>query len=220
MNKYIIFALLSLSANFLSAQEKAVQDISNPPIVVEMLFGNKGYMGQMTINKSFSSAPRFGFFSATNMSANWGESISEDMMNQIHLTYQFTKGFKVLVGSHYTPITGLRPNTAIMYTYTSKNFLISVMPRIDLSKNSNVEGFTLIEYKPHINANWNFYTRVQGLYCIATKNGNHSRSYLMLRAGLGYKEFLFGLGANFDAYGPEKATKSNYGIFISTNIFN
>ena len=220
MNKYVLFALSLVLANPLSAQEQPAQAIGNPPIVVEVLFGNEGYMGQMTINKSFRSAPHFGFFSVTNMSANWGESSTEDMMNQIHLTYQFANGFNVLAGSHYTPITGLRPNTAIMYTYAAKSLLISVMPRIDLSANSNVEGFALVAYKPRINENWNFYTRAQGLYCLAAKSGDHARSYLMLRAGFGYQEFLFGLGANFDAYGPAKATKNNYGIFISADIFN
>lgn len=220
MNKYIFLSTALLLSNSLLAQEQPNQEIKNPPIIVETLFGNEGYAAQMTINKSFSSFPRLGIFSVTNMSSKWDENNSKDMMNQIHLTYQFAKGFKLLAGSHYTPNSGLRPNAAIMYSYATKTFLVSVMPRIDLSRNANWEGFAMVEYKPQLSENWNLYTRAQGLYCATINRGDHARSYLMLRAGVSYKDFRFGLGANWDAYGPAKSSKENYGVFLATNVFN
>lgn len=220
MNKLILVSSLILFANLANAQEQPVKEVKNPPVVVETLFGNEGYAGQMTINKAFRTVPKLGFFSVTNMSSKWDEKNSKDMMNQIHLTYQFAKGFKVLAGTHYTPNSGLRPNAAIMYSYSSKEFLLTIMPRIDLSNDANWEGFALVEYKPQFNENWSLYTRAQGLYCATINNGDHARSYLMLRAGVSYKDFRFGLGANWDAYGPTKATKANYGLFLATNVFN
>jgi len=220
MNKFLIISSIVLCTNLVKAQQQTVQEVKNPPVVVETLFGNEGYAGQMTVNKSFRSIPQLGIFSVTNMSSKWNEKDSKDMMNQIHLTYQLAKGFKVLAGTHYTPNSGLRPNAAVMYSYSSKEFLLTVMPRIDLSNNANWEGFALVEYKPQFNENWSLYTRAQGLYCATINNGDHARSYLMLRAGVSYKEFRFGLGANWDAYGPAKTTKENYGIFLAANVFD
>lgn len=220
MNRIFLINALLLFPAKIFAQENAVQEVKNPPIVLEILPGTNGYAAQMTVNKSFRNFHKFGIFSVTNFSSKWRETYSKDMMNQIHLTYQFAKGFKMLAGTHYTPHSGLRPNTAVLYTYSSKTILFSMMPRIDLSKHSNWEGFALFEYKPQINQQWDIYTRAQGLYCAGMKNGDHARSYLMLRAGLSYKDFRFGLGANWDAYGPNKTSKENYGIFIASNVFN
>ena len=43
--------------------------------------------------------------------------------------------------------------------------------------------------------------------------GFHNRSFLYLRAGLKKGPLGFGLGANFDAYGPGKTARENYGVF-------
>ena len=220
MNKFFLSHLLLLLCLKIAAQENLIQKPLNPPIVVEILPGTGGYAAQMTINKSFGGTSKFGFFSVTNLSSKWGETYAKDIMNQMHITYQFAPGFKVLGGTHYTPSSGLRPNAAVLYTYISKTVLVSVMPRIDLSRNSDWECFAMMEYKPQLSPNWNIYSRVQGLYCATLKAGTHDRSYLMLRAGLSYKDFRFGLGANWDAYGPDRVSKENYGIFLAVNVFN
>lgn len=221
MKKLSLVFLISVTLPIFSfAQNKDEIKVENPPVIVESLFGNAGYAAQMTVNKSFSSFPKFGIFSVTDMSSKWGEKNPKDLMNQIHLTYQFGKGFQLLTGTHFTPVSGLRPNAAIMYTYVSKSWLISIMPRIDLSKNATWEGFAMLEYTPQLSENWKLYTRAQGVYCAVLDNGDHARSYLKLRAGVVYKEFRFGLGANFDTYGPERVSKENYGIFLAIRLFN
>ncbi|MDP9962239.1 hypothetical protein [Chryseobacterium lathyri] len=220
MKSPLLIACVLLLSNYLKAQEPPSPEFKNPPVVVEVLAGNNGYASQMTVNKSFRSFPKLGIFSVTNFSSRWSETNSKDMMNQIHLTYHFAKGFSVLAGTHYTPSSGLRPNTALMYSYSSKEFLVTLMPRIDLANNSNWEGFALVEYKPKLNEFWNLYTRAQGLYCATINSGDHARSYLMLRVGISSKEFRFGLGANWDAYGPARNTKANYGVFVAANVIN
>jgi len=81
------------------------------------------------------------------------------------------------------------------------------------------EVMTLIEYKPKVNAALNFYSRIQGLYGFVPESNIHNRSYIMLRAGLSYREFSFGLGSNFDWYGPMKHSENNFGIFLSALLF-
>jgi len=202
------------------AQEEKSEKILNPPVTIEVLTGDVGIASQMIINKSFRLVPRLGFFSVTNISSKWNETTSKDAMSQANITFEIVKGLRLFGGMHYTPTTGLRPTSALMYTLNYKSLLLSIGPRIDLSKNSNAEGFIMAEYKPEINENWKIYSRVQGLYAQNLNSGEHARSYLMLRLGLSYKDIRFGFGANWDAYGPEKQSKQNYGIFLAVSIFN
>ena len=212
--------ILFLSCFMSFAQEEKREKILNPPVTIEVLTGDVGIASQMIINKSFRSVPRLGFFSVTNISSKWNETTSKDAMSQANITFEIVKGLRLFGGMHYTPTTGLRPTSALMYTFNYKSLLLSIGPRIDLSKDSNAEGFVMAEYKPEINENWKIYSRVQGLYAQNLNSGEHARSYLMLRLGLSYKDIRFGLGAHWDAYGPEKQSKQNYGIFLAASLFN
>lgn len=215
-----IIGILLLSCLMSFAQEEKSEKILNPPVTIEVLTGDVGIASQMIINKSFRSVPQLGFFSVTNISSKWNETASKDAMSQANITFEVVKGLRLFGGMHYTPTTGLRPTTALIYTLNYKSLLLSIGPRIDLSKNKSAEGFVMAEYKPEINEDWKIYSRVQGLYVQNLNSGEHARSYLMLRLGLSYKDIRFGLGANWDAYGPEKLSKQNYGVFLAASLFN
>lgn len=45
-----------------------------------------------------------------------------------------------------------------------------------------------------------------------------TRSYQMIRVGLGYKKILFGLAGTFDQFNNQMIQIENYGLFIKTNI--
>lgn len=42
----------------------------------------------------------------------------------------------------------------------------------------------------------------------------HARSYIRARAGLMHGDITFGLGANFEYYGPLKHNENNIGGFV------
>lgn len=92
-------------------------------------------------------------------------------------------------------------------------------PRIDLTKNANYEGYGFIEYNPLLAGKWRFYSRLEGMYSPSVKKSIHQRSFGIIRAGLSYQEFSFGLGLNFDYFGPEKYKVTNTGFFISADLF-
>jgi hypothetical protein len=185
------------------------------------LVGNKGFASQMMVNKTFEGSSKFGFFSVANISSKWSENNSKDAMIQANITFEIIKNLRVLGGSHYTPTTGLRPTAGFIYSVNFNDFLLTVNPRfIGFAKSSIAEGFAMMEYKPKINENWHGYSRVQGLYSQTVKDGEHARSYLMLRLGMSYRSITFGAGANFDSYGPFKESKQNYGVFASARLFN
>ena len=80
-----------------------------------------------------------------------------------------------------------------MYNYANRDWVVVNYPRIDLSRNGNIEGFGMVEFKPKINENLSLYTRSQGLYTVTLKANEllpnrHQRSYVIARAGLVYKE--------------------------------
>lgn len=214
MKKIVIFTAGFIPMLFVS-------QIHSPPVIFEALAGNKRFASQMMVNKAFEESSKFGFFSVANISSKWSESTSKDAMIQANITFEVIKNLRILGGSHYTPTTGLRPTAGLIYSVNFNDFLFTVNPRfIGFSKSSIAEGFAMVEYKPKINENWRGYSRIQGLYSQTIKDGEHARSYLMLRLGMSYRLITFGAGANFDSYGPFKESKQNYGVFASARLFN
>ncbi|ASK32828.1 hypothetical protein CEY12_19155 [Chryseobacterium sp. T16E-39] len=206
-------------AVFVQGQSNDAKQDINPPVVFEILTGNVGIASQLNISKNFKDIPGLSFFSVSNISSKWNEKNAKDAMSQFNLAYEFVKGFRVFGGIHYTPSTGLRPSVMMLYSYVGDEITVVIGPRIDLADNSNLEGFGMVEYKPKLNDHWKVYSRLQGLYAQSLKGGIHARSYLMVRAGMSYKDYSFGLGANFDAYGPERMIKNNVGVFVAARLF-
>ena len=218
INSVFILLLSIISWNTYS-QEEVIIPVQNPPINVELLFSNRGMAFQMIIDKEFESIPKLGFFNVTYFLGEWEDDKINDYMTQSSLTYEIVKGLKLTGGFHITPVKGMRPIAGLMYTKANRTWLFVANSRIDLSKDTNVEGLILVEYKPQIYRDWYFYSRLQGLYEYSTIINKQTRSYLMARAGLSYKEFSFGLGTNIDYYGPTKINENSFGGFMSFLLF-
>lgn len=216
---YVFIVLLLVISGNTFSQEKAEIPAINPPINTELLGSNRGLAFQMIIDKKFKSIPKLGIFSVTSLVGEWDNDQINDYMTQASLTYEVLKGLKLAGGFHVTPVKGMRPITGIIYTVANPTWLFVANSRIDFSKDSNVEGLVLVEYKPKINDKWRFYSRLQALYEYNTIIDMQTRSYLMARAGLSYNEFSFGLGSNIDYYGPEKHNENSFGGFVSFLLF-
>lgn len=216
----ITFALLITFSSIRGhAQQTNPDAVHNPPINVEALFSNRGMTFQMITDKKFQSVPRLGFFSVTNLVGEWDTNQLNDYMTQASLTYDIFKGFEVTGGFHTSSGTGIRPTIGVMYNYADPDWLVVAYPRVDLSKDSNVESLVLVAYKPKINEKWRFYSRIQGLYAYTMNIEKHSRSYIQARAGVSYKELTFGAGTNIDYYGPTKHNENSFGGFLSVLLF-
>lgn len=218
INHVFIVLLCIISGNAYS-QEKIEIPVINPPINTELLFSNRGIAFQMIIDKKFKSIPKLGVFSVTSLVGEWDDDKINDYMTQSSLTYEIVKGLKLAGGFHVTPVKGMRPIAGLIYTKANPNWLFVVNSRIDFSKDTNVEGMFLVEYKPKINDKWRFYSRAQALYEYSTVIDMQTRSYVMTRAGLSYKEITFGIGTNVDYYGPEKHNENSIGGFLSFLLF-
>lgn len=201
-----------------SAQETEPAAVQNPPVNVEVMPGNRGVSFQLTLDKKLKSAPKIGFFGVTDFNSDWGNDQLSDMMVIGKATVDLFKGVKFGAGFQSTP-GGIRPSAALIYTYANPEWLVIAMPRVDVSKNANIEGFGIVEYKPAINEKWRFYSRLQGTYVHAVSADLHTRSYLRARAGVTVKEFTFGVGANMEYYGPLKHNENNIGGFLQVALF-
>lgn len=201
------------------AQQTNSDAVHNPPVNVEALFSNRGTTFQMITDKKFQSVPRLGFFSVTNLVGTWGTTSVDDYMTQASITVDIVKGLRLNGGFHVSNATGFRPTAGLIYSFANPDWLLIVYPRVDISKDANIEGLALVEYKPKVNEKWRFYSRLQGLYAQTMSIDKHARSYIVARAGLTYKEFTFGAGANIDYYGPTKHNENSFGGFLSVLIF-
>ena len=219
MIKYFFIMLLSIISWNTYSQQEVIIPVINPPINTELLFSNRGMAFQMIIDKKFNSISKLGFFSVTSLVGEWNTDKINDYMTQSSLTYEIFQGLKLAGGFHITPVKGMRPIAGLIYTKSNKICLFVANSRIDFSNDTNVEGLILVEYKPEINKNWRFYSRLQALYEYNIIIEKQTRSYLMARAGLSYNEFTFGLGTNIDYYGPTKFNENSVGGFINFLLF-
>lgn len=219
--KFIKLALLSLLSSAVAVEVTAQEapPVQNPPVSLETFAGSRGFSYQMIVNKKFQSVPKLGFFSVTNFQAEWGEPKVNDYMLQGNLTYSLIKGIDLSGGFIWNPIDGIRPSAGIIFSYGNPELLIVANPRIDLTKKANFDALVLVEYKPKVSEKLNLYSRAQGLYTHNLGNDLHARSYIMLRAGLTFRDISFGAAANFDWYGPMKINQNNVGGFVLVNLF-
>ena len=215
-------ALLMSSASFAQTDSlrKAPPSKPSPPIPVEAFAGNKDLVFQMIVSKHFSPKSRFGFFNVTNFVGDYKMTNQKNQyLSQSLITADIYKGFSVNAGVTMNYMTGFRPTAGLQYVFANREFLAVVLPRFDLTQTYNFETFGLVEYKPKFKNNWGLYTRVQGLYNYNTKLEFHDRRYIWLRVGASYKNYQFGLGANFDVYGPMKVNENSFGVFLRTELF-
>ncbi|RYZ47890.1 MAG: hypothetical protein EOP49_20080 [Sphingobacteriales bacterium] len=194
------------------------------PIPVEIFGGNKAFNFQLIVSKQFTSQSRFGFFNVTNFTGNY-KTIEQanDFFSQSLLTGEIWKGISLTaglsaIGSSTTSIS-VRPTAGLQYLLANRDFVIVVLPRFDLTQTFNFETFSVFEYKPMLSKYWGFYSRLQALYNYNIQLSFHEVSSIYLRLGLSYKNLQFGVGANFDFYGPDYKDRKNFGVFIKTDLF-
>ncbi|MEA5461872.1 hypothetical protein VB796_22575 [Arcicella sp. LKC2W] len=219
---FIAFSLASASFAQHKADSLAMLKPAkpSPPIGVEFFAGNNDLAFQMMVSKHFSPKSRFGFFNVTQFVGDYATTNQKNsFISQSFLTADIWKGFSINTGVTMNYMTGFRPSAGLQYVFANRKFTAVLLPRFDLTQTYNFETFGLVEYKPKFKNNWGLYSRVQGLYNHNTKLDTHNRSYIWLRVGASYKNYQFGLGSNFDYYGPLKINENSMGVFVRAELF-
>lgn len=187
----------------------------DPPIPVEVFFGNQQINYQTTVKKLFSPESKFGFFNLATFTTDYKNDASEDfLLIESQLSYTIKGGFGMMAGTFINSFTGFSPILGPQHTYASRQVLAVTIASFFLNEKNDFQIFGLYEYKPPLAKKWVLYNRLQFIYSHSLKYDFHNRSYLYLRSGLKKEAFVFGLGANLDQYGPTKRFGDNYGLFI------
>ncbi len=216
----IASAFTTVSAQPETAESRPVGP-PNPPVSVETFAGNRYLNFQMIVAKPFAPGSRFSFFNVTNFNGSYQNELRKnEFLTQALINYRVVGGLSLAGGATLNYMTGFRPTAGLQYTAANREWLLVLLPRVDLRDDNNLEGFALLEYKPRLSETLGLYSRVQGLYNHNTRQEFHDRSYLYARVGLTYRQYAFGVGANVDQYGPFRVATSSYGAFIRADLIN
>lgn len=220
----ILITILIFKSLTSSAQEghsTTQPGIVIPPVPIETFATDDKLSFLMIVNKPIADSKKFSFFNVTSFKANY-ENVQQEneFLTQGLIQYELVKGLNLAAGATQHYRFGFRPTAGLNYTFANRKFLFVLLPRFDLTEDYNFETFSLFEYKPQLTEKLGLYTRVQGLYNWNTEQDFHDRSYIYFRVGLSYKSFQFGVGADFDTYGPMKISTEGYGLFLRTQLFN
>ncbi|WP_194972574.1 hypothetical protein [Aquiflexum lacus] len=219
----IIFSLmLFIFSNSSYAQEQgAGRPPMSPPIQPELHLGHNKLVFQNIMIKPLDEAHRWDFFNITYFDSHFQDQdkpFNEGLI-QTFVAYNFLKGVGLGVGGTYNTFTGVNPNLVGQFVNAGPGHLVVFFVAAHLKSSPSYEAFTQIQYRPRISENTRLFTQLMAL-----TNWNqleiHSRSFQQLRVGLDVKTYQFGIGADFDQYGPNRQSKTNIGLFVRTEIFN
>lgn len=196
-------------SSYLLAQEP------EPPIPVEVFFGNEALYFQMVVKKKFTPQSRFNFFTVATYTADYeNEQRENSLVIPVQVSYDIGNGFGIMAGTDINSISGFSAIIGPQFNYASKNWLIVNVASIFLNEDSDFKLFGLYEYKPAINESLGFYSRLQYVINRSWKIGTNNQKYLYLRAGIKKGHLIYGLAANLEQSGPFKEFGENYGLFV------
>jgi hypothetical protein len=213
---FAISILFVLSSLIFSISGTAQNKPMSPPIPVELFFGHNQLNFQMIVKKKFTPESKFDLLAISVFSENWDQS--KRIGNSVVIPFQFNynlgkKGFAIAAGGEANSVIGFNPSVGMEHSFANRKVLAITVLNYLLNESQDLKLFGLYEFKPSINETWSWYSRVQVVYDHGFNDNSHNRSFLYLRAGVKKGPLGFGLGANWDQYGPNRITKDNFGVF-------
>ncbi|MBC6367955.1 hypothetical protein [Algoriphagus sp. AK58] len=207
----LIFSLFSILPTSALAQGPPA-----PPTPVELMFGHERLDFQMVFKRNFAPQSKFSLLAIAVFSENYVKErrVGDSMVMPFQVNYALgKKGFFLAAGAEANSVAGFGTTLGLTHGYASKKWLAISVLNYQLGESKDVKLFGLYEYKPMLNEAWSIYSRLQFVYNYTLAEDHHNRSFLYLRAGLKKGPLGFGIGANWDQYGPDKISRDNYGLF-------
>ncbi len=208
----LVTFLSTFHLGIVNAQTKPM----SPPIPVELVFGHEQLNFQLIVKKKFTPESKFDLLVISVFSENWDKN--DEMGNSVVIPFQVNynigkKGFALAAGGEGNSVVGFSPLVGVEHSFANRKVLAITVLNYLINENQDLKLFGLYEYKPPINETWSWYSRIQFVYNHSFAENSHNRSFLYLRAGVKKGPLGFGLGANWDQYGPNRITKDNFGVF-------
>lgn len=216
-SKFLSCTLAVLLFNsFFSTSTFVHAQAPTPPIPLELMFGNDRLDFQLVAKRNFTPQSKFSVLAIAVFSENYGKEkkLGDSVVIPFQVNYALGKsGLSLAAGGEANSVAGFGTTVGLTHSKATKEILAITVLSYQLSSDQNLKIFGIYEYKPALNEKWSIYSRLQLTYNQGMAEGFHNRSFLFLRAGLKKGPMGFGLGANFDAYGPNKVARENYGVF-------
>ena len=213
--KQLYVLLLGIILFFFSIAPTLAQ-APNPPTPMEFMFGHDRLDFQLVFKRNFAPQSKFSVLAIAVFSENYakGKRLGDSVVIPFQVNYALgNSGLSLAAGAEANSVAGFGTTLGLTHSKATKEILAISVLSYQLSSAQNVKFFGLYEYKPALTEKLSIYSRLQLTYNQGMAEGFHNRSFLYLRAGLKKGPFGFGLGANFDAYGPSKVARENYGVF-------
>ncbi len=211
LRKSVILTFLAFLPFLVLAQGPPV-----PPTPVELMFGHERLDFQLVFKRNFTPQSKFSLLAIAVFSENYAKEkrIGDSVVIPFQVNYALGKsGISLAAGAEANSSAGFGTTLGITHGYASRKWLAISVVNYQPGESKEVKLFGLYEFKPAINETWSVYSRAQVVYNYSLAKSVHNRSFLYLRAGLKKGPFGFGLGANWDQYGPTKIVRDNYGLF-------
>lgn len=185
----------------------------------EVFVGHKGVAFELLNSNDLDSARRWNLFTIARFETSYEkDSLSTPDFYTVNplLTYAFTKNIGLSAGGYYS-FDQFVPQVALNITYfNEKGLFLNLFPTLEVQENPNFEIFGIINFSPRLSTNWKLYTQV--LFGTNFNTKEHNISYQLIRVGLDYKGFQFGLGGNIREFSSDWIYSGNYGVFIRKNF--
>ncbi len=188
-----------------------------PPVSVELMFGDKKSTVLMGMNKQIVGPLRYNSITSVASTYDLKKGKPELIMINSFL-YQLHPNLGAGAGLQYHFLKGLVPSVSLNASYVNPVWMITVMPFLNLQPERNSENVAIVEFKPQLTDKLRLYTYALALYNHNITLNEHDRSFYYFRLGLTLKQFTIGGAVNMDYYGPIRFQQNNYGAFVKINI--
>jgi hypothetical protein len=207
MKQLLLFLLGFILASKLSAQKGSA----------ELMLGNRYLHYQHTLFQPLKDESRFGWQHIATVIKRYetqkGKAgFSDELMNQVYLTYALGKVVSVKAGLFYSNPVGYKPSLALQALLVHKHGSIVISPRINVVKEPDYELFLFSEYFLPISQKSRLLFRLQAMSNASRLQ--HNRSYQLFRVGVDLINLQLGAGFTLDEFGKNNKVYSNAGFFI------
>jgi hypothetical protein len=129
---------------------------------------------------------------------------------------------KISIGPslYYNSFAGYSRRLSAKFTLKNSRVLFVIIPSVAHSEKldaSYAEVFAQFQFNTPMTDKLSLWINGQFL-TVWDQFQTHSRSFQQLRAGLSIKGHQFGIGVDFDQYGPNPLEKSSYGLYYRKTL--
>lgn len=136
------------------------------------------------------------------------------------LFWNINRTFSFGPSLYYNSIAGYSGRLSSKFTLKQSRLLLVIIPTIAYSEQTDAgyaEAFAQFQFNSPINEKISLWFNGQFL-TVWDKFKSHSRSFQQLRAGMSFNGHQFGIGLDFDQYGPNPIKKSSFGVYYRKTL--